>query len=233
MLMHRTFSLLRGVLTLGVFAFILIGAQPAKALLVYTNDFEGVVGPEWSDTSINVTPAGARKFLGQFGNQTVRLTLMNLPPHTLVTVSFDLFIIQSWDGNNTTFGPDVWELRVDGGPTLLHTTFSNAFASETSFRQAYPDEFPGGDHPGLTGAAEHDTLGYPDNSGYSGANDAVYQLHFTFPHTASTPDFSDTSFQRVLERIAGQYPLKVLHEQGLGETHRHCGMACAGRRWAR
>jgi len=33
MLTHRTFSLLRGALTLGVFAFILIGAQPAKALV--------------------------------------------------------------------------------------------------------------------------------------------------------------------------------------------------------
>jgi hypothetical protein len=130
------------------------------------------------------TPVGSRRFLGQFDNAIVSLTLP-LPAHTGVTVSFDLFILQSWDGNDTTFGPDLWELTVDGGPTLLRTTFSNAFASEPSFRQAYPDAFPGGDHPGLTGTAESDTLGYADISAYSGANDSVYQLSFTLAHSAS------------------------------------------------
>jgi hypothetical protein len=90
------------------------------------------------------------------------------------------------DGNNPEFGPDQWRMSVAGGMTLLHTTFSNAFASELDFRQAYPDSSPGGDHPGLTGAAEQDTLGYADNSAYAGANDAVYRLHLTFPHGENT-----------------------------------------------
>src|SRR6266404_5160436 len=50
--------------------------------LVYTNKFENPVGLEWSRTNRDVTPIGARTFLGQFGNGTVTLALTNLPPHT-------------------------------------------------------------------------------------------------------------------------------------------------------
>jgi hypothetical protein len=171
---------------LGVLAFTLASVLPVAAEVVYFNDFEGTVGSEWSNTLTDTTPVGDRKFLGQFGNDTVSLTLTDLPPHTNMTVTFDLFIIQSWDGNNIGYGPDIWELSVAGGPTLLYTTFSNAFASETDFRQAYPDSYPGGDNPGLTGAAESDTLGYPDTSGYDGANDSVYRLSFSFPHSESS-----------------------------------------------
>jgi hypothetical protein len=179
------------VFIMSALALVLGTMQTATAQQeVYFNDFENPYDPlsEWSSTSQDTTPIGCSTcttFLGQFSKDTVSLQLTDLPRHTSVTVSFDLFVIQSWDGNNSTSGPDVWELRVDGGPTLLHTTFSNAFPSATSFRQAYPDAFPGGDNPGLTGAAEIDTLGYPDHSGYSGANDSVYRLDFTFPHTAS------------------------------------------------
>ena len=171
---------------LGVLAFTLASVLPAAAEVVYFNDFEGAVGSEWSNTSTDTTPVGDRKFLGQFGNDTVSLMLTDLPPHTDMTVTFDLFIIQSWDGNIIGYGPDIWELSVAGGPTLLYTTFSNAFASETDFRQAYPDSYPDGDNPGLTGAAESDTLGYGDASEYDGANDSVYRLSFRFPHSESS-----------------------------------------------
>ena len=192
MSIQRVCSMVRGVFILSTLALLLGTIQTSAAQQeVYFNDFENPSNPlsEWSSTSKDTTPIGCSTcttFLGQFSRDTVSLQLTDLPQHTSVTISFDLFVIQSWDGNNTTRGPDVWELSVDGGPTLLHTTFSNAFPSETSFRQAYPDEFPGGDNPGLTGAAESDTLGYPDRSEYSGANDSVYRLVFTFPHTAST-----------------------------------------------
>lgn len=90
--------------------------------LVYTNDFEDPADPlvEWSTQATDTTPEGDRRFLGQVASETVELTLTDLPPHTNVTVSFDLYIINSWDGN---FGPDLWEFSVTGGPTLLHTTF--------------------------------------------------------------------------------------------------------------
>ena len=89
------------------------------------------MGPEWSSKAVATSPNG-RHFLGEFGNQKVSLTLKGLPAHNIVTVQFDLYIIETWDGNNSSFGPDVWRLDVDGGPTLLHTTFS----------KSAPDDFP-------------------------------------------------------------------------------------------
>jgi hypothetical protein len=140
---------------------------------VYFNDFEGTVGPEWSHTTADVTPVGNRRFLGQFGNDTVTLSLSQLPAHRLVTISFDLYIIQSWDGNEPGHGPDIWKLVADS-QTILNTSFSNY----GSFNQAYPGTYPGSSYPPRTGAAESDSLGY----GIVG--DTVYRLTYTFPHTS-------------------------------------------------
>ncbi len=156
--------------------------------VVYTNNFEGTVGPEWSNRTTSLTPNGARRFLGRFGSQTTTLTLSNLPAHTNLSVLFDLFIILTMDGNapgHSEWGPDLWRLSVEGGPTLIQTTFSN-FQGEWGYRfeQAFPDTSPGGQNPALTGATEIDTLGYIFVVG--SAMDSVYRLTFTFPHTAST-----------------------------------------------
>jgi hypothetical protein len=83
-----------------------IGDACDDAVTVYFNDFQVAAGPEWSNTTRDTTPSG-RKFLGQFGNSTVSVTLGNLARHTGIGVSFDLFVIRSWDGRNTTDGPDL------------------------------------------------------------------------------------------------------------------------------
>ena len=160
--------------------FVTLGGNLLAQTTVYTNDFEGTVGAEWCSTSVSTTPVGARKFLGPFGCGTRSLTFTGLPSHTEVTVSFDLFIIGSWVGNSSAWGPDSWDLSVDGGPTLLHTTFSNSGAD-----QAYPGTFPGDSHLAQTGAAENNTLGYPPDP-YGGEPDSVYNLSFTFAHSASS-----------------------------------------------
>ena len=126
----------------------------ALGVILQSRQVAAVPLPEWSNDARDVTPSG-RVFLGQFLNQTVSLLLSGLPTHSQVTVSFDLFVIQSWDGNFPRAGPDIWDLTVAGGPTLLHTTFSNC-----RHNQAYPDTFPGGDNPAGTGASEVNTLGY-------------------------------------------------------------------------
>jgi len=157
---------------------------------VYRDDFEGGAGSEWSRPITDTTPSG-RTFLGQFGAEDVNLTLTDLPAHSQVTVAFDLYVIRSWDGNETevpvgseamvdpdasgNIGPDIWELAVAGGEALLHTTFNNW----DTLRQAYPDDYPLGDYPSRTGAAENNSLGYE----FSSPQDAVYRLRFTFDHT--------------------------------------------------
>jgi hypothetical protein len=153
-----------------------IAAITANGAVIYSNDFEGFVGSEWSSTSTDITPANSRAFLGQFaGDDAVSLSLNNLPVHNSVTVSFDLFVIQSWDGADSDYGPDVWRLSADGGPILLNTTFSNT--GEDGHQQSYPGSYSdGGVYDAYTGAAEINTLGYE----FYG--DSVYRLSFTFNH---------------------------------------------------
>ncbi len=144
---------------------------------VYFSNFEENVGAEWSASTTDLTPSG-RRFLGQFSNGLVRLSLDNLPPHSEVIVSFDLFILRSWDGLGAACsgcGPDVWGFQVDGGTPLLQTTFSNTRSSDPAWDQAYPDPYPGGAYPAFTGAVETNTLGYRDPN-------AIYWLSFTIPH---------------------------------------------------
>jgi len=53
-----------------------------------------------------------------------------------------------------------------------------------SLFKAYPGAYPGSSFPARTGATETDTLGYGPGS------DAVYQLSFTFTHSASAAQFN-------------------------------------------
>ncbi len=161
-------------------------AVQAVPIAVYSNDFQGAVGSAWSNTSTDTTPVGARRFLGQFRNDTVTLSLSGLPAHSAITVSFDLFVIRSWDGDHASFGPDIFDLDVAGGPAdLVHTTFS-CFTPP----QAYPGSYPGSSNPRGTGAVETNTLGYSFPActvpGGSVLSDAVYRFNLTFPHSASS-----------------------------------------------
>jgi hypothetical protein len=162
---------------------ILSGSSSGNCADVYTNGFEGAVGPEWSSSSKGVTPIGSRSFLGEFGNTRVDLTLGNLPAHSAVTVAFDLFIIRTWDGNCALndWGPDYFSLGITGDGTLLNTTFSNGPES-WALRQSYPDNYLA-DHSYQTGASEVNSLGYM--RGPSLPMDSVYHLQYTFAHESA------------------------------------------------
>lgn len=155
---------------------------------VYFNDFEDQVGPEWSHDLVEATPVGERRFLGQLGNDTVTLALQNLPPHTQVAVSFDLFIIRSWDGYLHPASPDLWSLNVRDGEGLISTTFDNHHRPELNpppenHRQSYPEEFGTGDFLPQTGAAERNSLGYEFVWQTPTVADAVYCLKLVFAHS--------------------------------------------------
>lgn len=140
---------------------------------VHFENFESTVSAEWSSLGTDTTPVGSRAFLGEFGNETASLSLTGLASHTEAKVTFDLFVIGTWNGNDLTDGPDRWSLTADSGIPQIDTTFSN-----TASRQAFPDDVPAGDNAARTGSAEDDTLGF--------IADSVYNLSFTFPHTASS-----------------------------------------------
>jgi hypothetical protein len=150
-----------------------------------------------------VSPNGKQRFLGEFGgpailsappydqrhfvrvDETVTLTLRSLKPHTLVTVTFDLYIMKSWDGNNPNYGPDRWSLSVQGGPTLLDTTFFNN--PKTDADDLSLQNYPVANSAQQAGAAAVNTLGY------AFYGDSIYHLTFTFAHTGDTLSLSFSS----------------------------------------
>lgn len=161
----------------------------------YFNDFETSAGPEWSSQTRSVTPTGARTFLGRLGNGTVSLTLTNLPTHSQVSITFDLFCIRSLDGNGPAGGgADNWQIAIAGAPSpLLKTNFAGYYGQT----QAFPDLYPAGSYPGQTGADEVNTLGYNWDDGKP--MNSVYYFRgartFVVPHTASSITINFTSFQ--------------------------------------
>lgn len=141
------------------------------------------------------SPNRAQKFLGEFGGppigapgdpgynrtrveQTVSLTLKSLPAHTALEVSFDLYILKSWDGNSPAYGPDRWSLSVEGGATLCETTFSNNPKTDTD--GSYQD-YPKPRSLPRSVAASTNTLGY---SAFFA--DSIYRLRFAFAHSTDT-----------------------------------------------
>ncbi|WP_147449044.1 SBBP repeat-containing protein [Corallococcus terminator] len=148
-------------------------AQQPIASQVYLGRFDAEAGAEWSNQAVSLSPSGDRFFLGEFSNETVQLSLASLPAHSTVTVSFDLFILQSWDGNGP-FGPNHWGLTVGGVGEVFRTTFSN-----TSSAQFYPGQVGGVASPAGSGATERNTLFYPDG-------DSIYHVTVTFDHTTPT-----------------------------------------------
>jgi large repetitive protein len=143
---------------------------------VYTNDFESSDTAGWDKTKISTTPSG-RKYFGNFSNETATLSLANLPPHSRLTIKFDVYAIQSWDGS-TGAGPDRWFSALDE-VRFIDTTFS-----VVGNPQAYPNShtasalLPNATVAGRTGAIENNTLGW--------GQDSVYRMSYTLPHNAST-----------------------------------------------
>jgi hypothetical protein len=163
-----------------------IVALPVNGGTIYSSDFESPVGSEWSTSATTTTPGGCTRcttFLGRFSGDTVELALTGLPGHSELTVSFYLYLIGSWDGNRDDYaGPDHWSFGISGDTPLLTTTFSTYGPA-----QAFPDSYPGGDHPWGTGSLEQNTLGYPTDTW---DNDFVYHLSYTIPHSSGSVSFS-------------------------------------------
>jgi hypothetical protein len=153
-----------------------IDVKPTPAptpTVVYSNDFEGgLIGAEWSLSTTSVSPKG-ETFLGEFLNDAVTITVNDLPTHSTVIVSADLYILRSWDGTNTTYGPDVFDIYT---PTtsLLHTTFANGGGN----KQNYPDNIGGKIHAAESGSVRKIKLGY--------GMDASYPISYAISHTGSS-----------------------------------------------
>ncbi|GAB4453555.1 MAG: hypothetical protein OHK0029_06620 [Armatimonadaceae bacterium] len=161
--------------------------------VVYQNDFRtDKIRAEWSSSplgphfgELRLSPiAGAnRNYLGDFGNQNVRLALAKLPPHQQLTVIVDLLILNTWDGDGLPGnGPDLWEMSLTGGPLLYRGAFANFGPDTKTPMQSYPGEYPLDHHPIRTGAIAKDVAALAPVG--SATTNAVYRIKVTVAHTA-------------------------------------------------
>jgi hypothetical protein len=178
--------------------------------VVFEDNFDEAPKGAWSQQKTEMTPDGKTKFLGQFWTDAVQMKLNDLPTHKTVTVNFDLYVINTWQGLDprNADGPDEWGLlqgelnpsslelgkrasppiNVLAGSTLIYTTFSNV----DPFRQNYACrnvEYVSstcyfGDEKAAFGAAAVNSLGY-NTFPTLPVKDSVYKIKLSFAHDKS------------------------------------------------
>lgn len=156
---------------------LLLAAGVAQAATVHSEDFEsGNKSAGWSGAG-TVQSTGSFASLG-FGEQHLRvegdsaavLTLNNLGAHSTLTLSFDLVLWDSIDGNAGGFPyGDLFQLRADN-VTMIEQLFGNYGTN-------------GSEGPGST-LVQNDA-----NRGYGGWVDSARRVQLTFAHSADTVRF--------------------------------------------
>jgi hypothetical protein len=116
---------------------VLLGAiamSGAQAGIVYQQDFENAanIGSEWSNKNTDHAAAFTR-FSQRRTNDTLKLTLDTIDGQAYSMV-FDLYMIDSWDGSNPTWGQDRFNVKV-GSTVAFSELLDNAMNSaHSSFR---------------------------------------------------------------------------------------------------
>ncbi len=156
---------------------LLLFSVPVGAASIYTQDFEGAVGTEWSGSGSAESTGGLSGY--GFGSQHWRnattgsttLTLSGLAAHSQVTLTFNLAL---WD--STDLGGDQFIVQAD----------SNTLYDESrDFGNYYPSDNLGRG-PGTLITPAFTAFGDP-NFGYNSFyRDSARTVSFTFAHTAST-----------------------------------------------
>ncbi len=82
---------------------------------VYSNDFTAsAVLSEWSDSSY-ASDTDVGEYHGDYTlSEGTTLTLTGLGAHTQLALDFDLYLFYTWDGEDTTYGPDYFGLYGTG-----------------------------------------------------------------------------------------------------------------------
>jgi len=157
----------------------------SKQVVVYNNDFES--GDLTNIYGGIIDQFNGSNVLGQYNNGYFSLTLNSLPKHDLITISFDLYIHDTWDGDKPPpDGPDIWEMVVDGNP-YVNATFSNSPCGAGVFcsPQSYPSNYPNFYNDPKTGAYRTDLPGVCSMKNVIGWT-TQYKIVKTFTHTNNT-----------------------------------------------
>lgn len=176
---------IRFIVVLSIVFFVSCKEHVRNEVQVYANNFENADLSSIKNGVVSQFNGSA--VLGRYNNGNFALTVNNLPEHDLITISFDLYIHDKWDGNKTApDGPDIWEMLVDGNP-YINTTFSNDPCATGNLcpPQAYPLDYPNSNHNPKTGAFRTDLPGAcSDSSNPNGTTE--YKIEKTFSHANKT-----------------------------------------------
>ena len=85
-------------------------------MCLFSDSFEsGHASAAWSRDVVDTTNAGVfSAFLGRFANSGDTLNVSGLTAGQSYTLRFDLYALDSLDGLLTTYGPDLFNVTVDG-----------------------------------------------------------------------------------------------------------------------
>ncbi|WOK06309.1 hypothetical protein RT717_24860 [Imperialibacter roseus] len=171
--------------------------------IVFFNDFESadmdnIVGGKLMNYNGN-------QVIGNYFDDGFSIALDGLPEHNYITISFDLFIHDSWDGNlSYPAGPDWWLMLVDG-QSIIETTFSNGICNALwCIQQSYPQNGWRMNDP-KTGAFKTDL---PLLCYYSELSNgtSIYQISKTVGHSADKLEI------RFFDRLTQPIPNDICDE---------------------
>jgi hypothetical protein len=108
----------------------------ALPMTVYSNGFDSGPDSAWTNASL-----ASNSTLGEYlGNYSLAngatLSLSGLPAHAQLALEFDLYLFNTWDGNDTYYGPDYFSLSGDVNGSW---TFTNHQEEGQSY-PGVPDE---------------------------------------------------------------------------------------------
>lgn len=157
--------------------------------VVFNNDFEHGV-------PVNIVNGKIEQYngtgvLGRYSEGGFNVQISGMKPHDMLKITFDLYIHDTWDGNQTgSDGRDIWMMNIDGG-SIIYASFANGTC--TNCTQSYPDTQP---------AFFNNTFNFAFNKPNSNAiktdlpgacklkdikgGTSMYRIQRTFHHTAST-----------------------------------------------
>ncbi len=154
-----------------IILFLFLFLSNIFAAEIFFDNFESGTQSGWSQTTIS-NDAAFSTFLGRFGSSTVNLNLSNLAEHTTVTLEFDLYVIDSWDGES-------FQVK-NSSTTIFSTTFDNHAGASQSYTPRTGDTF-------------RVDLAYSGPAWY----DSIYRKvsgGITFAHTGTTLSLSFTGY---------------------------------------
>jgi len=141
-------SLLTAVVRGGVTDLGDIRITPVYFGEIFFDDFEAELKPEWSN-STRGSFAGTGRFAGRFGETTnLDFNYQRLmPQHDVLWISYDLYLFNYWDGNNTLFGPDWFVMSYQSvpGSGVYAQNFRETFSTQEAValeNQSYQESYP-------------------------------------------------------------------------------------------